>query len=253
MSEGDPNAAGIQLPGGTPRDGGQSAEISGEQMQEQAPRMWANKFKTPEDLEKGYINAEKALSKRADLASFTVDQLVEHSGNNAEELAVNWAENGRLTDEQYENFRKIGIGKDVVESFLRGQEAVARGNNYEIEQSVASAAKLAGGQDQLQNLFNWANNHYGEAELERLDGMVKDPRQIQAAVKEMMFDWKSKSGQGFTSELVNGQAMPNTASGFTSVAEFVEAMGKARANGFDPAFKRRLANTPKHIIQGVDR
>jgi hypothetical protein len=230
-----------------------TADVSMSEAAETQPRMYAGKYKSIEDLERGYTELQKSQSSRPDFASMDVESLLQHAGVTGGDLATNWQEHGTLTEDQYTALRKVGLGKEVVDTFLRGQQAMAKNNHYQVQQAVEAAASLAGGRQQLENLFAWANNHYDESQLERFQTMADDPGQIGAAVKEMMFDWKNVSGQGFTSQLVNGQAMPNAASGFESVHEFIEAMGKARKNGFDAAFQRRLANTPQHILRGIDR
>ncbi len=253
MSDGESPTQSIQEQGTTPPDPGMSAEVSMSEAAETQPRMYAGKYKSIEDLEQGYTELQKTQSSRTDFASMDVETLLQHAGVTGGDLATNWQEHGTLTDDQYSALRKVGLGKDVVDTFLSGQQAVAKNNTYEVQQAVEGAASLAGGQQQLSNLVEWASGHYDETQLTRFQGMLDNPSQINAAVKEMMFDWKNTSGQGFTSQLVNGQSMPNTASGFESVHEFVEAMGKARKNGFDAAFQRRLANTPQHILKGIDR
>lgn len=253
MPESESPTQSIQQQGTTPADPGMSAEVSMSDAAAMQPRMYAGKYKSVEDLERGYTELHKTQSSRPDFASMNVETLLEHAGVAGGDLATNWQEHGTLTDDQYSALRKVGLGKEVVDTFLRGQQAMAKNNHYEVQQSVEAAASLAGGRQQLENLFAWANKHYNDAQLERFQTMANDPNQMGAAVKEMMFDWKNVSGQGFTSQLVNGQSMPNTSSGFESVHEFVEAMGKARKNGFDAAFQRRLANTPQHILRGIDR
>lgn len=253
MAEGESPTQSIQEQGTTPADTGVTTEMSMDQVAETQPKMFAGKYKSVEELEQGYTELQKSMSSKTDYSSMDIDTLLTHAGVTGGDLATNWQEHGELTEDQYSALSKVGLGKQVVNTFLQGQQAMAQNNHYEVQQSVEAAAKIAGGQEQLQNLTEWASNHYDEAALARFQSMLNDPSQIAAAVKEMSFDWKNVSGQGFTSQLVNGQAMPNTSAGFESVHEFVEAMGQARKNGFDAAFQRRLANTSQHILRGIDQ
>lgn len=247
----------IQSPGSTPKPEASVAEsapmaATGEATATDQPLL-AGKYKSVEDLEKGYTELQKTMSSKPDYTSLGIDELLEKAGVNGGDLAVNWSENKSLTEDQYSALGKVGLGKAVVDQFLHGQQAIAEGGNLVKQEAVRVAAEIAGGETELNNLVQWAGSNYPDQQITRLQAMLDDPTQMQAAVKEMMFDWQRVSGRGFTEQLVTGQSMPNTSAGFTNVSEFVEAMTKARESGFDAAFRRRLANTPEHITRGIDR
>ncbi|MBT97633.1 MAG: hypothetical protein CL902_03285, partial [Dehalococcoidia bacterium] len=103
------------------------------------------------------------------------------------------------------------------------------------------------------NLLAWASQNYSEGRVDRFNERLASPTEYEGALKEVLYDYKQSVGAGFTAPLVTGQAMPNTSSGYSSTQELVAAIRDARNSGSMPEqVKRRIANTPQHIIQGVD-
>ena len=115
------------------------------------------------------------------------------------------------------------------------------------------AYEMAGGKEQLHNLLTWAQTQYQPDKIDEINDRLATRSGYQGAMKELLFDYRQAIGAGFTRPMASGQAMPNVSSGFTSVKELVTAMREARESGrFDEVLKRRLANTPQNILEGVE-
>lgn len=251
---------GVQASGESPKDGTHVVETRLESsndpnVHETSARMYADKYKDAESLEEGYMELQRKLSEaKPSTADFNIDQLLDQAGVKNDSVVQNWITDGKLTEEQYAGFAKIGISQDVVNQFLKGQVAIARNGEYAAESIISKAHDMAGGPEEWGTLMNWASSNYSEEQQEALNTRLEDPTKYEGAIKEMLWDYKMESGKAFTQPLVQGQAGPNTSSGFDDVGDFVAAMSQVRAQGYaDENFKRRLANTPKHIIQGVSR
>lgn len=250
---------GIQAAGETPKEANvvetRMEDSENPNVHETSARMFADKYKDVDSLEQGYLELQKKMSEeRPSTSSLNLDGLLEQAGVSNDSVIQNWISDGALTDEQYAGFEKIGISKDVVNQFLKGQVAIARNGEYATEQIQARAHEMAGGPDQFESLMNWASQNYDENQQAALNARLEDPTKYEGAIKEMLWDYKMEGGKSFTQPLVQGQAAPNTSSGFDNVGEFINAMAEVRNQGYaDENFKRRLANTPKHIIQGVNR
>tara|TARA_Y100000310_G_scaffold219851_1_gene221284 strand:- start:132 stop:689 length:558 start_codon:yes stop_codon:yes gene_type:complete len=183
-----------------------------------------------------------------------VNTLVESAGLKPEDIATNWQAEGQLTDAQYQSFAKMGISRNMVDTYLHGQSAIFQNGQYAQEQIQRQAHDMVGGVEEWQNLTNWYSQNNNESTVNSMNDRLGDPNQWQDAVKSMLWDYKMQAQQGFTQPLLQGDRMPNTSSGFESVNELMQAMSKVRAQGrTDEAFKRRLANTAPHILQGIDR
>jgi hypothetical protein len=148
----------------------------------------------------------------------------------------------------------MGISKNVVNEFMQGQMARSTNTQFVQKEAQSKAVQMAGGEQELENLFSWAGKRFQSepAKLEEINNRLGDPKQFEGAIKELLYDFKVQSGTGFTQQLVEGNAMPNVSSGFSSVDEFVSAMKAAREQGFSKSFLNRLKNTPAHIKQGID-
>ena len=251
---------GLQAAGETPKEPASVSEIraediGGEHIEDMSARMYADKYKDAESLEAGYMELQKKLSEsKPSTSDMGIDGILDAAGVKNNEVVENWTRDGSLTEEQYNGFARIGLSKDIVDTFLRGQVAVARNGEYAQEQVQHKAHDMVGGPEQWETMMNWAGSHYDEAHIDTINKRLADPNEFQGAIKELLWDYKMEAGQGFTQELVQGKAAPNTSAGFESVDDFVGAMSKVRSQGYaDEAFKKRLANTPQHIIQGVSR
>ena len=258
MSEGEVQGTdlSIQSPGGAPKAEAQVEEAAMPatgSVEVEHQKQYAGKFNSPEDLEKSYLELQKKMGERPDNSQLGLDALMQQAGVSGEEIGTNWVNDGKLTDEQYQKLAGVGFNREIVDQFLRGQAAISQNTGYEVQQAKSRASTIAGGEEQLENLFNWAGQNLPADRVDSLNQRLADPRQYESAVKELMFDWKQASGSGMTQELVQGTPMPNTMSGFATVDEYVKAAAEARQNGFNAAYLKRLSNTPEHIIRGVDR
>lgn len=214
----------------------------------------AGKFKTQEDLVNSYKELEQKLgSYRQETTQSTVDEIINAAGLSGADLAANFSTDGQLSDEQYAAFEKVGFGKDVVDTFLRGQQAIAQNSVYAQERIKEHAIKMVGGEQQLEGLMRWAATNLPEGRVEDLNLRLAEPASYESALKELMFDYQASSGNLTNqNEILSGQAMPNTSKGFESPAEMIAALKEAEKQGYyDEAFKRRIANTPQHIITGA--
>jgi hypothetical protein len=226
----------------------------GDPPSKESQELIAGKFKTQDDLLNAYKELESKLGKyRQESAQSTIDEIIAAAGLNGADLAANFNTDGQLSEDQYEAFKKVGFSKDVVNTFLRGQQAIAQNSVYAQERIRDHAIKMVGGEQQLQGLLRWASTNLPEARTEELNQRLASPAQYESALKELLFDYQAASGRLTNqNEILSGQAMPNTSRGFESSEEMIAALKKAEKQGYyDESFKRRMANTAKHIITGA--
>ena len=144
----------------------------------------------------------------------------------------------------------------MIDEYLAGRKAIADNSEYAVETMRRQAEELAGGSEQLDNLFDWAGQKYAnnEAHLDRINERLQNPQEFQSVIKELLFDWRTETGRGSMTQLIQGDRMPETSSGFTNVGDLLAAMNKVRESGhMDEATRRRIANTPPSILSGVDQ
>ena len=106
------------------------------------------KFDTQEDLEKAYKELESKIGSpkeetkeepTLDIPEGNAEEVVEAAGLDMESLQQEFSDKGELTAESLAKLEKVGINKDIVDSYIQGQQAVAQ----QIETDIKSIKKAA--------------------------------------------------------------------------------------------------------------
>jgi len=236
---------------------------------QQPEHKYAGKYDNEEDLEKGYLEAQRKITeltqhtptevdmtipKQPSGFGKDVDEILNTVGLDADDTTNAWLQNGELTSEQYDAFGKAGFTRTVVDTFIAGQEAIVRNANEVQLNMRTKAMELAGGEDSLQGLYTWAQRNYSEPHQESLNIRLSDPQKWQGAIKEMMFDYGQETGTAGSVQLTQTtQAASQNVSGFTDTREVLAAFTEIRTKGFvDEVTKARLNRTAPHLLEGVD-
>ena len=203
--------------------------------EDQRPNWLPEKFKSAEELAKAYNNLEKEYSSRQtqETKPEEVQQEVQQRG--LEKFYNEFAETGALTDKSYNELAKQGLDKDLVNSYIDGQKAVADKNTKAIQD-------VAGGAENYTELVNWAGKNLSEAEQNVFNNMVDsgDVEQAKFAVQGLM----SKANVNFNPnkpELFEGTSDVVSADAFTSVSQVTDAMNDPRYEK-DPSFRKEVEN-----------
>lgn len=230
---------------------GISAVANTTSLAEIAPKKWAGKFDSPEALEKAYAEAQALIgSRRID----SPEALAEKAGIKLEELTTAYLADGKLPVAAVEALEKAGIGRAFAERIVQGEAARVKYAQGEVERVVQQVTDIAGGAVQRDTVLNWAASNLPKAEIERMNGRLNNPEEAVSAIRELMFMHQQAVGSGKARPLVSGIAPVADAPGFTSSDQVVQAMAAARRQGYlDEATRRRIANTPNHILQGINR
>lgn len=230
---------------------GVSAVADPKAIAEITPKKWAGKFDSPEALEKAYAEAQALIgSRRID----SPEALAEKAGVKLEELTTAYMADGKLPVTALEALEKAGIGRAFAERIVQGEAARVRNAQGEVERVVQQVTDIAGGAVQRDTVLNWAAASLPKADIEKMNARLNDPQQAVSAIRELMFMHQQAVGAGKARPLVSGIAPVAEAPGFSSSAQVVAAMAAARRQGYmDEATKRRIANTPTHILQGINR
>jgi hypothetical protein len=223
------------------------------------PEGLPEKFQSVEELAKSYSELEQKLGSseggeevdnQADAESTAEEaeqQVVDAIGVDAfEKYSNEYLEgNGELSAESYEELAsKYNFSKELVDSFIQGQEALLSNNLNEIQQ-------LAGGEKGYNEMAEWAASNLDEADLESFNNTIEtgDAATVKLAVQGMHARYVNESGAGAPT-LVAGGGKP-TYGGYASKAEMIADMRKPEYKE-DPAFRetveKRLANTRADVI-----
>ena len=220
------------------------------------PEGLPEKFNSVEDLAKSYAELEKKLGGQSQETKDEVDPVAKatpKSDNNLEiaekavtdagldmsSLQAEYAEKGELDTKSYEALEKAGISKEYVDSYIAGQEAIAKTQADEIKSTV-------GGDDTYQEMVDWASKNMTEGEKTAYNKAVNsgDIDTVKLAVNALKGQFERANG--VEPKLVEGKAQPSQEQGFLSWAQVTEAMADpryAKDMAYQNEVKNKLANS----------
>jgi hypothetical protein len=141
--------------------------------------------------------------------------------------------NGGLSDESYKKLNEAGIPKSMVDSYIKGQEAIA-------QKFIDEVYSLAGGNEGYASMTQWAASNVAEDELKAFNSIMASGKKelITLAVTGMVSRWKASEGS--KPKLTQGRVSgPSRVQGYQSPQEMVKAMQDKRY-GKDPAYTRAV-------------
>lgn len=158
-----------------------------------AQPLLAGKFKTPAELEKGYLelqtrlgasqpapqqpapNAPPSLGLSDPGPAKTVDDILARAGLDSTMVAQQWRTQGKLTDQQYEALARQGLPRAAVDVAITGMAATAGAAKQGIENVRQDVFKLAGGEAQFGNMLAWAKANLTAEEQAFYNAQVEGP------------------------------------------------------------------------------
>ena len=217
---------------------------------DERPAWLPEKFKSPEDLAKSYAELEKKLSggdttdtsdsKDGDKTDDKTDnptqedarEVADKAGLDFDALNVEYATNGELSDETYKNIEDAGIPRDLVDSFIAGQNSIAATTRSQMFEKV-------GGEETYSTMMEWAGANLNPQEVESYNNVMGsgDHNQIQLAVQGLHARYSTSEGSNPT--LMSGDTTANAGSTFESVAQITAAMRDPKYKS-DPAFRKEV-------------
>lgn len=211
------------------------------------PEWLPEKFKSPEDLAKAYGELEKKLGSRtkedtpsevetkADEEPTNAEdqarEATEKAGLDFDELSNVYWENGSLSDEHYAKLEKAGIPKDLVDSYIAGQQALLDATRSQVFTSV-------GGENNYNSMTEWASENLSKDEIRAYNNAVNggDMASAMMAVKGLKARYDAEVGFEPTRQ-VKGESAKAGSAVYRSIAEMQEDMKNPRYWS-DPAFRR---------------
>lgn len=216
----------------------ESLEI-GERLAQEEQQLLAGKYKSAEDLERGYLELQKRLSsKQQD------DEPEQEEDTNEEEQ-----EDTSLYDVIMESFRQgqwdqETVNKvaemnpiDVANMFLENQQQPAVASSEDIQQIQSSV----GGEEAYTSMLQWASQNLSDQEIQMYDSVMDkgDPLAMYFAAQALF--GRYQDSVGVDGRLLTGSAPRSNADVFRSQAEVVRAMSDPRYDN-DPAYRQDVAD-----------
>ena len=214
------------------------SEAPQEEVVQERPEWLPEKFKSPEDMAKAYGELEKQFTKSRQEESQAEEtestptedakEVVENVGLDFDAMSNEYMENGQLSDETYAQLESKGIPKNIVDSYIQGQQSIADGVKGDIFNTV-------GGEQNYQQMTEWAADNMNQAEKDAFNLAVNSGDLAQAKLAVEALNARYKNTVGVEPNLVGGRPSESV-DVYESWAQVTADMKKP-AYVKDPAFR----------------
>lgn len=210
------------------------------------PQWLPEKFKSPEDMAKAYAELEKKLhGGKKDEATPTTPEATTDSkttegqpqgGIEFTKYSTELVEKGTLSEDSYKELETKGMSKELVDSYIEGQNALKELATLRQEQSTREIKSLVGSEQDWIAATSWAATNWTEEQLNTFnEAVTKDVASAKLAVQNLKFSYLQANGSEPVT-VVEGGSTSTPAPGFASKAEMIKAVNDPRYKN-DPAYR----------------
>ena len=217
----------------------------GEQLAQQEQQLLAGKYKSAEELERGYLELQKRLSGKEE------PEVEEVTDEVQEEVPPEEGKESDLYDTIMESYRTGEWDPEVVNQvesmnpvdvanmFLEkaGTPQTPQATSADIEQIQESV----GGNEEYQNMIQWAGQNLSEQEVAMYDAVMDRGDPLAMFFAAQALNARYQDAVGYDGEMLTGNAPRNSGDAFRSQAELVAAMSDPRYDK-DPAYRADVAD-----------
>lgn len=217
----------------------------GEQMQQDQQQMLAGKYKNAQELESAYLELQKKLGENnttEESTEETVEEQVEEQeeGPDASLLDRLWEESkGEFSEETLKELAEAKPG-DLAKMYLEYRNEMQSNEPRQLtEQDVQGLKGVVGGEENYDNMVQWASQNMSEDEVTLYDEVMDSGNPAAAYFAVQALAYKYQDSIGVEGNLIQGKAPSNNQNVFRSQAELVEAMNDPRYSR-DPAYRQEI-------------
>lgn len=254
--------AGVSAISSVNKQTGEAVNLTGQQTEGEKPARPADIPEKFWDAEKGEVNVAALLKAQQDAeAALRKTQQGEQKPAETETpaetpevaasqqsavdaAAAEFAEKGELSDATFEALAKVGLSRDVVNTYIDGQRAIVA--------SLQSAAYGAfdGTQETYQQAIEWAATNLTDEEIAALDVQLTstNPAIVKQGAKALAARYQSEADITPTRQIQGDASGAATGSYFRSTHEMTKAMSDPRY-AKDSAFRDEVAHKIERAIK----
>lgn len=202
------------------------------------PDWLPEKFATAEDMAAAYAALEAKQGGKPEQAAEetseeetqqAAEEAVASAGLDMEALTSKFAEKGDLDASDYEALEAKGINRDMVQSYVAGQQALA-------ERLVKNMHDVVGGEETFNDLLGWATENLSPTEIDAFNGTVDTGTEASIKMALEGLNAKYAAAGNKAPNLLQGKKASAANDVFRSTAELTKAMGDPRY-ATDPAYR----------------
>jgi len=214
----------------------------GEEMQAADDQLLAGKYKSVQELEKGYLEAQKMLGDRSAEQETAEEEPAEYSPTDYLNAAASeYGEKGELSEETMNKLTTMS-SEELIAAYINSQTNQSKQQPQAAELSdnqVQSIKQLVGGDAQYDALVGWAGQNLDNSSIDAFDALVEsgNAKAIELAVAGLYSMYEAQNGSD--GQMITGKAPTSKGDRFRSQAEVVAAMSDARYDN-DPAYRQEI-------------
>lgn len=207
----------------------------GEELEAQHEQMLAGKYRNAEELESAYLELQKKLGADDEESE---DEGEEQGGEETDSDLFDRLWEGELNDQFSDDLLNELSNADPTDlaqmhlDYRREMEANA--SEPMTEETATQLKGMVGGDQEYTNLLGWAKDNFTDQEINMYDAIMDSGNTEAAFFAIQALALRYQDSIGTEGELIQGRAATDSADGFRSQAELVNAMN-------DPRYERDAA------------
>lgn len=207
-------------------------------------KLFAGKYKTVEEMEKGYLELQKLASRKnankeegevkpnvSNTPEGEAKQTLEKAGLDFDKYSNEIVAEGVLSEDSYKELESKGFPKSMVDAYVEGQKALAEKTNQSIYEVV-------GGQQAYTEMLQWAAGNLSQEEIDSFNATIEagDVGQMKMAVRGLKASYAEANGTPPKQLLGGYSAAAGGVDSYASWAQVTEDMKNPKYQK-DPAFR----------------
>jgi hypothetical protein len=227
----------------------------------------AGKYKTQEELINGYLELQKQFSSKdiktnEEVVNVENNEVIKDNKNVKEELENKGldfdkytnqiVENGTLNEESYKELSDLGLPKEIVDNYIKGQITLAQTNINEYNTNLTSNI---GGEDNYNKMLEWAGNNLNEQEINTFNKILDsgDLETTKFAIDGLYNRFQLNNQNSNQPQIITGNNTNNINNnqGYKSKMEYVKDINDKRYNfdkGYTENVRNKMALTDNSIV-----
>jgi len=213
----------------------------------------AGKYQNAEELEQAYLELQRKLGSNDELneeVEYDEEEATDEDDTDESEdpsvdflfnVNAEFAKNGELSEETWEQFSNFPSARDLAESYYRYQQQHESAAPTAVELSTADVGQIqnaVGGPAAYQQLTGWAADNFAPAEIEAFDQVVESGNMGAINLALQALYYRYTDAMGYEGQMIQGKPA-RSRDVFQSQAEVVRAMSDRRYDR-DPAYRQEV-------------
>jgi hypothetical protein len=206
----------------------------------------AGKYSSVEELERGYLEAQKMIGGNQEEVTEDQEEVSEEAeeyepseiASFLNEASSEYFDRGELSAETMESLTQLS-SEDLVAAYIESQQNQQPVSTEMSSSDINAIKNTVGGEAEYGALLSWAGENLDNQSIEAFDSLIEsgNTKAIQMAVAGLYSMYESQNGS--EGQMITGKAPSTTGEYFRSQAEVVEAMSDPRYDR-DPAYRDNI-------------